>query len=331
MAQGAERTIANIPRENRTGRGRADTQTETIIIEWEKDLAKTGFHAIDQLRDYLIGNWKSGREYRFVLIATDGIRWRLYAPDWSHLKAQSFSLGDEFELREVRRFDLADNNLEELPFFLDEILFVSRQKIATLERVETDFGSTSATFINCMRALKNCEKEIRRKSELKTAYDQWRRFLSIAYGRFDDSPGMFLVHTYLSVFAKLLAFAVIGKRPITDDKLLHSILNGKAFEEQLLVERFVEDDFFHWVATPLYFKLLKPMFRELILQIGEYDFSAVEEDILKGVYQELIDLDTRHALGEYFTPDWLCERIAAGYVADFQFPWNEHFADVGNH
>jgi SAM-dependent methyltransferase len=27
------------------------------------------------------------------------------------------------------------------------------------------------------------------------------------------------------------------------------------------------------------------------------------------VYQELIDLDTRHALGEYYTPDWLCEHI----------------------
>ncbi|MBU4486246.1 MAG: N-6 DNA methylase [Candidatus Delongbacteria bacterium] len=30
---------------------------------------------------------------------------------------------------------------------------------------------------------------------------------------------------------------------------------------------------------------------------------------MKGVYQELIDLDTRHSLGEYYTPDWLCERI----------------------
>jgi hypothetical protein len=24
---------------------------------------------------------------------------------------------------------------------------------------------------------------------------------------------------------------------------------------------------------------------------------------------ELIDLDTRHALGEYYTPDWLCECV----------------------
>jgi SAM-dependent methyltransferase len=34
---------------------------------------------------------------------------------------------------------------------------------------------------------------------------------------------------------------------------------------------------------------------------------------MKGVYQELIDLDTRHALGEYYTPDWLCERVVNEY------------------
>src|SRR5262249_10149104 len=44
-------------------------------------------------------------------------------------------------------------------------------------------------------------------------------------------------------------------------------------------------------------------------QLNQYDFADVREDILKGVYQELIDLETRHALGEYYTPDWLCERI----------------------
>ena len=309
LALGSERTIANIPRGGRVARGRADTQTETIIIEWEKDLSKTGLHAVDQLKEYLVGNWNSGQEYRYTLVATDGIHWRMYAPDWSHLKAQTFSLAEEFALREVRKFDLSDTTHEDFPFFLDEILFVSQPKRATLEKVEADFGNTSATFINSMQVLQRCQEFLKSQSELKTAFDQWRRFLSIAYGRFDDSPTMFLVHTYLSVFAKLLAFAVIGKRYISDDKTLIGVLNGKIFEEQLLVERFVEDDFFHWVSTPEHFKVLKPMFRELIRQIENYDFSIVEEDILKGVYQELIDLETRHALGEYFTPDWLCEHI----------------------
>ncbi len=61
---GAERTISNIPRGKAIGRGRADTQTETVIIEWEKDLSKTGEHAKDQLEEYLVGNWRSGQTYR---------------------------------------------------------------------------------------------------------------------------------------------------------------------------------------------------------------------------------------------------------------------------
>jgi hypothetical protein len=68
MTLGAERVIANIQRGAALGRGRADTQTETVIIEWEKDLSKTGDHARDQLTEYLQGNWRSGQEYRFVLL-----------------------------------------------------------------------------------------------------------------------------------------------------------------------------------------------------------------------------------------------------------------------
>src|SRR5439155_17469116 len=33
----------------------------------------------------------------------------------------------------------------------------------------------------------------------------------------------------------------------------------------------------------------------------------LSEDVLKNLYQELIDPETRHDLGEYYTPDWLAE------------------------
>jgi hypothetical protein len=49
IALGAERTIANITRGAQLTRGRADSHTETIIIEWEKDLSRTGEHAREQL------------------------------------------------------------------------------------------------------------------------------------------------------------------------------------------------------------------------------------------------------------------------------------------
>ncbi|HXT74207.1 MAG TPA: N-6 DNA methylase [Candidatus Angelobacter sp.] len=35
----------------------------------------------------------------------------------------------------------------------------------------------------------------------------------------------------------------------------------------------------------------------------------LNQDVLKGVYQQLIDPKDRHDLGEYYTPDWLCEHV----------------------
>src|SRR3954447_20260571 len=32
---------------------------------------------------------------------------------------------------------------------------------------------------------------------------------------------------------------------------------------------------------------------------------------MKGVYQELVDPKDRHDLGEYYTPEWLCERMVS--------------------
>lgn len=310
IALGAEKIIANITRGERRATGRADSQTETVIIEWEKDLARTGDHAREQLEEYLEGSWRSGQEYRFTLLTTDGIRWRRYAPDWSEVAFGQLTFGRNFKLREIRRFDLGPDTFSEFPFFLDEVLFASQPRLATLENIQNDFGDTSGVFINSISCLQDCIADIEKQSELRVAFEQWRRFLSIAYGRFDDSPTMFLVHTYLSVFAKFLAYSVITKKPIGDDATITGILNGSVFES-LNIERFVEDDFFHWVASSPYFRKLRLMFRELNWQLTQYDFTEVREDILKGLYQELIDLETRHALGEYYTPDWLCERMVS--------------------
>ena len=307
MALGAERMVANITRNGRKAKGRVDSQTDTVIIEWEKDLGRTGEHAKEQLEEYLEGNWRSGQEYRFVLLTTDGIRWRRYAPDWSEVPLGTLTFGRNFKLREVRRFDLAPSNFSDFPLFLDEVLFATQARSPTLENIQTDFGDTSRVFINSIGCLQNCVTDIAKRSELQVAYEQWRRFLSVAYGQFDDSPTMFLVHTYLSVFAKFIAFEVVTKDSITDEAV-PDILDGSAFE-RLNIERFIEDDFFHWVSSKDYVKQLRPMFRELTRQLQQYEFDNVREDILKGVYQELIDLETRHALGEYYTPDWLCERV----------------------
>lgn len=306
FAQGGEKTIFNIPRPGIPKTGYADIAYSNVIIEWEKDLAKTGKHAEDQLAEYLAGSWHSGDRYDYILIATDGRVWRTYAPNLEVLLGQDAP--NRTALRKVEDFEVKKDNEEEFFFFLDRILFRSTRQRATLDAIQLDFGDTSRIFINAVQAMQRVMPAQNSSSAVHVAFEQWQRFLQLAYGKFDLGNSVYLVHTYLSVFAKLLAYAVLKPAAHPSDDELRRILSGEAFTA-LNVANFVEGDFFYWVSTPEFFEPLAPTLRELYNQISEYDFTDVEEDILKGVYQELIDIDTRHALGEYYTPDWLCERV----------------------
>ena len=40
----------------------------------------------------------------------------------------------------------------------------------------------------------------------------------------------------------------------------------------------------------------------------------IQTDVLKGLYESLVDPEQRHDLGEYYTPDWLAHRICAEVI-----------------
>jgi hypothetical protein len=308
MSLGAERVVMRIPLPERIKTGRADTQYGNVIIEFEKDLAKTGDHAEEQLREYLAGNWNVGNDYAFTLIATDCIEWRILAPSYEDLVDTGVFQPDQVELTEVETFTLTEDNARDFYFFLDRFLFRTEPQRPTLKRIKQDFGETSPTYLTCIGRLAEHYADFEDDSEIQVAFEQWQRFLSIAYGEFRGGPRVFLVHTYLSVFAKILAYEVITGDDYIDRDALRGIVQGDIFD-RLNVRNFIDNDFFNWVAHDEHFDALGDFFRAITRQVGNYAFTNVDEDVLKGVYQELIDLETRHGLGEYYTPDWLCERV----------------------
>ncbi len=311
MSLGAEKQILCIPQPTRTKTGYADTQYGNVIIEFEKDLRKTGKHAEEQLVEYLAGNWRSGDDYNFTLIATDGVKWRILAPNYEKLIALDRDLQiADISLAIVIDFDLNSRNHEEFYYFLDRFLFKTETQRATLENIALDFGDSSPVFFTSMITMRKVIPSIEALPILETAYAEWKTFLSDAYGRFDDSKEIFFVHTYLSVFAKLIAYRYLSKEYIVDKGEIHSVLTGKAFSQHN-VDRFVENDFYFWITDDEFFSKFLPIFRLINQKLSVYDFADVREDVLKGIYQDLIDIDTRHALGEYYTPDWLCEKIVA--------------------
>ena len=112
----------------------------------------------------------------------------------------------------------------------------------------------------------------------------------------------------------MLAYSVMSNDDYIEEEVMLNILKGTVFQT-FNIENFVDNDFFYWVSDGRNFHKLKKVFRLISQELSAFDFDNVNEDILKGVYQELIDIDTRQQLGEYYTPDWLCERI----VKEFDF------------
>ena len=318
---GAEHTVLNIPRKDRLHRGSADTLYSRIIIEFENSLKVSLKHAKEQLAGYLLGQFRSGEGYNFTLIATDCLTWKVFAPDVSQLENLT---EEQLVLNEVESasFTLGEDNADNFYWWIDRFLFKEQKQKATLRRIEESFGHQSSVFIESFRLLIAHFNDVKKYGEVQVSLEQWKRFLSIAYGTFDDSEKNFLIHTYLSIFSKMLAYAAVSNADYIDEDDLKGIISGGIFSRHN-IQNFVENDFFHWISSERSFRELKKVFRLVAQEISAYDFSEVDEDILKGVYQELIDLDTRHALGEYYTPDWLCERI----VNEFQFKAGDKILD----
>lgn len=324
ITKGAEKAILNIPRKDKVHKGSADTLYNKVIIEFENSLKISLNHAKEQLSGYLLGQFKSGHGYNYTLIVSDFINWKVVAPSVSQLDKLNELNEHELKLEEITSasITLTDSNAEDFYYWIDRFLFKEEKQKATLKVIEDSFGYRSPVFINSYLKMLAWFKEAKKYGEVQVSYEQWQKFLSIAYGSFDASEENFLIHTYLSVFAKMLAYAVVSNDDYIDDKEMAAILDGSIFHKYN-IRNFVDNDFFHWVKSNLNFNNLKNTFRSIAQEISTFDFHNVEEDVLKGVYQELIDLDTRHSLGEYYTPDWLCELV----VGEFELKKGQRILD----
>jgi hypothetical protein len=142
-------------------------------------------------------------------------------------------------------------------------------------------------------------------------------------------PLFFAVHTYYALLMKFLAVelaslqggALVGSfvaaLPVATDEGLRGNLtnleNGGAFA-LLGINNFLEGDFFGWYLD-VWNGELADAIRALARQLADFEpaTSTLEpahtRDLLKKLYQYLVPRKLRHDLGEYYTPDWLAERL----------------------
>jgi hypothetical protein len=260
-----------------------------LVFEFKRNLQAEPTAPRDQLAGYLR---ERGKDRPHIGVLTDGILFEFHTLE-----------GDG--LRLLDQFDLEKEDAEAVFLRLDAYLFSQTQVPPTSEDIVRRFGGDSPTFQAAFRELKAALESIKHLPTLAVWRDQWGKLLSKAYGSEVGDDDLYLRHTYLSQFAKLLAYAALRGLP-KDDDTVGSIIAGDAFHGEG-VENIGEHDFFSWVLIPEIKGRALPLFRRLAGSLVVYDLKRIDQDLLKQLYQNLVDPAARHDLGEYYTPDWLAE------------------------
>jgi N-6 DNA Methylase len=164
------------------------------------------------------------------------------------------------------------------------------------------------------------------------------RALAETYGVEDDDVGrmLFAVHTYFALIMKILAVELVAlQNGAVIDPLVAGLSeqDDEEFERQfreledgttfrsLGIENFLEGDFLGWYAHE-WTQELRSAVRTLTRELNDFEPGTASlrpeltHDLLKELYHRLLPRELRHALGEYYTPDWLAEYTMdrAGYA-----------------
>jgi methylase of polypeptide subunit release factors len=161
--------------------------------------------------------------------------------------------------------------------------------------------------------------------------DEFRSFvrgmgLDPAYS--EPARVFFALHTYYALLIKLIAALAAARfapgsataftkwAGLVGDDLKNAckdLERGGLFRE-FGFRNFLEGDFFGWYLAA-WDDSVEDAIGQLVQRLADYDPGTLElapenaRDLLKKLYHYLLPRDIRHTLGEYYTPDWLAERL----------------------
>jgi SAM-dependent methyltransferase len=284
-------------------RRRIDIEVGSCLIEVKRDLSAGTVlpDAIEQLADYLAARQKE-TGCRYVGILTDGSDWRCVC------------LPGEVEAgppREVSAYRLLPARPDPEPFliWLEGVLATARDIPATPREIRQRLGAGSSAFDLDRATLLELFTRHRDHPAVRMKRRLWARLLTTALGtQFEDNDELFVEHTYLVNTAEVIAHALVGFN--LESIPPASLLSGSKFEESGIAG-VVEADFFDWIV---YVPGGEPFVRSLARRVGRFRWQEVGGDVLKVLYESVITAPTRKRLGEYYTPDWLAERIVSTSV-----------------
>jgi len=268
-------------------RGRLDALIGRTVFEAKRNLDLEWEDVVRRMPDYLADREREENE-RFVGIASDGLKWVVFELD-----------GDQ--LIKLKETALDPDKAEVFLAWLDGAVALKSSLPPDPITVRLELGQDSVAFRRANDGLRALWDRLKTDPAVALKRQLWAQLLKLVYGREVESDALFFQHTFLVIVAKAIALAVLGLR---DDNPRH-VLSGAAFEEAGIFGA-AESDFFDWVVAEPDGEALV---RRILAHVRRFRLDQVESDVLKILYESLIDREERHGLGEYYTPDWLAAKI----------------------
>ena len=209
-------------------------------------------------------------------------------------------------LSPIGRYEVEADHPERLLSWLKPLLSPVPEVLPTPIAVALAFGRFSLAFGRARKVLERLWAEVGTHPEVRLKRELWEGLLRQVYGDDVGTDPLFLQHTYLTILVKAIAARVLDL-PVDDPA---AVLSGRLLSDEGIVGA-VEADFFDW---PLIAEGGDELVRTLAAETERFRLRDVEVDVLKSLYESLIDPDERHDLGEYYTPDWLAARVVAAAI-----------------
>jgi hypothetical protein len=171
--------------------------------------------------------------------------------------------------------------------------------------LRAEFGSTSHIYPYVNKTLECLWKEVKDEQGIKAKVDNWASTIGTFYG-YKPDISLFLDHTYLDILAKIAVYLKFEKSPNRDEIL--DVISGKYFTAKGIAN-FLEEDFSLWLISPGIEDKSFALFCSIVEALANYDFSRIDEDIFREIYEEIVEREVRHKAGEYYTPEWLVQLI----------------------
>jgi hypothetical protein len=285
-------------------RRRIDVEVGSTVFEVKRDLRSGNVRteAVEQLAGYVRERHKTTGT-RYVGVLTDGAEWNLY-----NLQDGVLHLVSTLELSP------SAPDVDALCVWLESVLATQQRIGATPREILRRLGARSPAHQLDFADLVALFDQHRTDPTVALKRQLWAKLLTTALGtNFTDEDALFVEHTLLVIMAEVIGHAVVGIDPADPTVSPATLLAGRLFTQRAQITGVVEADFFDWVVEV---EGGEAFVRTLARRLARFEWGVVEHDVMKVLYESIIDADQRHSLGEYYTPDWLADEIVREVVTD---------------